>query len=169
MLNEYPQDFLDAIMTPSTSNRPSSDKIYRHTVIIPYVKGISEQFRRIGNRLNIRTIFKTTVRFKVTLRLAVYRQSISLGAKPLQTHDQYFLQLNLCGYSPYVTIFLTKGWVCCLQLLLALASRVTFGFESRGTHDHILLCQIRDSLNLEGQVPVFISLRNRVAQLYPQL
>jgi hypothetical protein len=28
--------------------------------------------------------------------------------------------------------------------------------------------QIRDSPNLEGQVPVFISLRNRVAQLYPQ-
>jgi hypothetical protein len=27
--------------------------------------------------------------------------------------------------------------------------------------------QIRDSPNLEGQVPVFISHRNRVAQLYP--
>jgi hypothetical protein len=34
--------------------------------------------------------------------------------------------------------------------------------------DHILLSQIRDSPNLEGQVPVFISPRNRVAQLYPQ-
>jgi hypothetical protein len=41
-------------------------------------------------------------------------------------------------------------------------------FESRGTHDHILLSQIRDSPNLEGQVTVFISLRNRVARLYPQ-
>jgi hypothetical protein len=40
--------------------------------------------------------------------------------------------------------------------------------ESSGTHDHILLCQIRGSPNLEGQVPVFISPRNRVAQLYPQ-
>jgi hypothetical protein len=29
-------------------------------------------------------------------------------------------------------------------------------------------CPIRDSLNLEGQVPVFISPRNRVAQLYPR-
>jgi hypothetical protein len=36
-----------------------------------------------------------------------------------------------------------------------------------GTRDHILLSQIRDSPNLEGQVPVFISPRNRVAQLYP--
>jgi hypothetical protein len=33
---------------------------------------------------------------------------------------------------------------------------------------HSLLSQIRDSPNLEGQVPVFISPRNRVAQLYPQ-
>jgi hypothetical protein len=30
------------------------------------------------------------------------------------------------------------------------------------------LFQIRDYPNLEGQVPVFISPRNRVAQLYPQ-
>jgi hypothetical protein len=40
--------------------------------------------------------------------------------------------------------------------------------ESRGTRDHILLSQIRHSLNLEDQVPVFISPRNRVAQFYPQ-
>jgi hypothetical protein len=39
---------------------------------------------------------------------------------------------------------------------------------SRRTHDHILLSQIRDSPNLEGQVPVFISHRNRVTQLYTQ-
>jgi hypothetical protein len=32
----------------------------------------------------------------------------------------------------------------------------------------MLLFQIRDSHNLEGHVPVFISPRNRVAQLYPQ-
>jgi hypothetical protein len=40
--------------------------------------------------------------------------------------------------------------------------------ESRGAHDHILLSQIRDSPNLEGQVPVVISPRNRVARLYPE-
>jgi hypothetical protein len=32
----------------------------------------------------------------------------------------------------------------------------------------ILLSQIRDSPNLEGQIPVFISPRNRVARLYPK-
>jgi hypothetical protein len=61
-----------------------------------------------------------------------------------------------------------RGWVCRLQLLLDLASAVILGSESRGTHDHILLSLIRDSLNLEGQVPRFISPRDRVAQLYPQ-
>jgi hypothetical protein len=55
-----------------------------------------------------------------------------------------------------------RGRICHLQLLLALASAVILGSESRGTHDHILLPQIRDSLNLEGQFPVFMSPMNRV-------
>jgi hypothetical protein len=55
-----------------------------------------------------------------------------------------------------------------LQLLLGPARAVILGSESHGTHYHTLLSQIRDSPNLEGQVPVFISPRNRVAQLYPQ-
>jgi hypothetical protein len=49
-----------------------------------------------------------------------------------------------------------RGWVCRLQLLLVLASAVIFGSESRGTRDHILLSQIRDSPDVEGKVPVFI-------------
>jgi hypothetical protein len=36
------------------------------------------------------------------------------------------------------------------------------------THDHILLSQIWGSPNLDGQVPIFISPSNRVAQLYSQ-
>jgi hypothetical protein len=63
---------------------------------------------------------------------------------------------------------LTRGWAFRLQLLLVLASAVILRFESRGTHDHILLPQIRDSPNLEGQVPIFISPRDKVTQLYPQ-
>jgi hypothetical protein len=31
---------------------------------------------------------KVEIRVKVTLRLPVYRQSICLGVKPLETHDQ---------------------------------------------------------------------------------
>jgi hypothetical protein len=39
---------------------------------------------------------------------------------------------------------LTRGRVCRLQLLLALARAVPLGSESCGTRDHILLSQIRD-------------------------
>jgi hypothetical protein len=114
------------------------------------------------------SFLKVRFRVSVTLWLAVYRQSVRLGDKPLETHDQYFFfQLNICGHSPYVTSSLTRGWVCSLQLLLALSSAVILRSESLGTH-HILLSQIRDSPNLEGQVPAFISPRNRVTKLYPQ-
>jgi hypothetical protein len=61
-----------------------------------------------------------------------------------------------------------RGWVCHLQFLLVLAIAVILGSEFRETHDHILLSQIRDSPNLEVQVPTFTSPMNRVAQLYPQ-
>jgi hypothetical protein len=77
----------------------------------------------------------------------------------------FFLQLNSCCHSPYVTSSLTRGWVCSLHLLLVLASGVILRFDSHGTHDHILLSQIRDSPNLKSQVPVFIYPWNRVAQL----
>jgi hypothetical protein len=34
--------------------------------------------------------------------MAVYRQSVRLGAKPLEIHDQiYFFQLSPCGHSHY--------------------------------------------------------------------
>jgi hypothetical protein len=52
-------------------------------------------------------------------------------------------------------------------LLLALASVVILRSESRGTLDHILL-RFETPLNLDGQIPVFISPTNRVIQLYPE-
>jgi hypothetical protein len=80
----------------------------------------------------------------------------------------FSFQLITFGHSPYVTSSLTRGWVCRLQLLLALASSVILRSDSRGTHDHNLLSQIWHSRNLEGHIPVFISHRNRVVELYPQ-
>jgi hypothetical protein len=38
---------------------------------------------------------KVRVRVKVTLYLAVYRQSVGIGGKPLETHDQYFFNRTL--------------------------------------------------------------------------
>jgi hypothetical protein len=72
--------------------------------------------------------------------------------------QDFFLSDN-CG-------FLNVGpirWVYNLfvQMLLGLSRVVTPWSESRRTQDHILLSHLR------LQVPVFISLRNRVAQLYP--
>jgi hypothetical protein len=94
---------------------------------------------------------------------------VCLGVKhPSGAYDQIFItvrQLRVCWYG---ALSLTRERVCRLQLLLVLASAVILGSESRGTCDHILLSQIRDSPKLEGQVPIFISPRNRAAQLYPQ-
>jgi hypothetical protein len=59
------------------------------------------------------------LKVKVTLRLAVYRQSVRLGVKPLETHDQISFQLSLCGNSPYVTSSLTRRWICLLWICLA--------------------------------------------------
>jgi hypothetical protein len=91
-----------------------------------------------------------------------------LVPSPLRLTARFFFQLNTCAHSPYATSSLRRGWVCRLQLPLVLASAVILRPESRGTNDHILLSQIRDSPNLEDQVPVFISPRNRVAHLYPK-
>jgi hypothetical protein len=46
---------------------------------------------------------------------------------------------------------------CRLEMLLVLASAVILGPDSRGTYYHILLSRIRDSPNLESQVPYLIS------------
>jgi hypothetical protein len=94
---------------------------------------------------------------------------VCLGVKhTCGAQDQIFIivrhfQVCSCGAPS-----LTRERIYRLQLLLALASAVILGFESGGTHDHILFSQIRDSPNLECQVPIFMSLRKRVAQLYPQ-
>jgi hypothetical protein len=67
----------------------------------------------------------------------------------------------------HVALSLMRGRICRLQLLLDFASIIILGTQSCGTLDQILLSQIWDSPNLVGQVPVFISPRKKVAQLYP--
>jgi hypothetical protein len=53
-----------------------------------------------------------------------------------------------------------------LSFRIAAAPRQTQSFSgpSPAEHNHILLSRIRDSLNLEGQVSVYISPRNRLAR-----
>jgi hypothetical protein len=58
--------------------------------------------------------------FTVTLSLAVYSQSVRLGAKPLEfTTRHLFWRLNRSGYNPYVTFSLTGRWICLLWTCLA--------------------------------------------------
>jgi hypothetical protein len=73
----------------------------------------------------------------------------------------FFSRPNTCGNSPYAASSLTRGGVCRFQLLKTLASAIILRYESRGTHEHILLSQIPDSSKLEGQVPIFISPKYR--------
>jgi hypothetical protein len=56
------------------------------------------------------------LKIKVPLRLTVYRQSIRLGVKPFETHDErsLFYQQSPSGNSPYVSSSLTRKWVCLL-------------------------------------------------------
>jgi hypothetical protein len=108
---------------------------------------------------------------------------------PFGAHDQIFVFcLTIAGFLMRAPS-LTRGWVCNLlvQLLLGL------GLKSRRTHNHILLSHLRlpqlgaeqsyitsdgQSVSMSwcraqsgpcwGQVHVFISPSNKVAQLYSQ-
>jgi hypothetical protein len=95
--------------------------------------------------------------------------SLTWSQAPIWSPRTDFLLLSdSCGF---VDVGCPLWWgdgVYRLQLLLVLASAVILVSESRGTHDRNLLSQIRDSPNLVGQVPVFISPRNRVAQYTPR-
>jgi uncharacterized protein (UPF0335 family) len=84
-LNGYPQRVIDSVMKSRKNNNPSTGKVPQSTGEIPYVRGISEKFRRIGNRYNVRTIFKT----KHTL------QGILITTRP----DRGLQQTRQCVYS----------------------------------------------------------------------
>jgi hypothetical protein len=102
------------------------------------------------------------------LRPTVSQPVCAVVKHPSEAYDQTVITIRQLRVFWCGALSLTRERVCRSQLLLVLDSAVILGSESRRTRDHILLSQIRDSPNLEGQVPIFMSLRKRVAQLYPQ-
>jgi hypothetical protein len=120
-------------------------------------------------------LFIRLVEVEVNLRPTVSRPVCPGVRRPSGTRDQFFFLLEISFRQLHVCYFvepsLTRGRVCNLlqncYWALPEARAVTLGSKSFRTHDHILLSHW-DSPNLEGQVPVFISPRNRVAQLYPR-
>jgi hypothetical protein len=112
------------------------------------------------------------VEVEVNLRPTVSRP-VRLGVRrPSGTRDQFlylleivFRQLRVCYF---VAPSLTRGWMCNLLLLLILASTVPLGSESTGLKTIFYCPNSWDSPNMEGQVPVIISPRNRESQLYPR-
>jgi hypothetical protein len=58
-LTVYPQSLIDSVINSKGNSRVNKEQNPLASVYIPYVKGVSEKFKRIGNLYNIRTIFKT--------------------------------------------------------------------------------------------------------------
>jgi hypothetical protein len=94
-------------MKPLRSNGPSSDTIYQAMAIIPYVKGISERFKRIGNLFNVRTIFKLSILRGTLMKTGLVRDAQQTKqcwkeAKVLQTEPITTYRKTL-GIRPHVS------------------------------------------------------------------
>jgi hypothetical protein len=115
------------------------------------------------------TVFKGfRVKVNVILRPTLCRPVCLRFKTSSWAHDHICITVS-CGFVNVGRLLWPRdGSASRLQLLIVVASEFVLGSKPRGTHYHILLSQIRKFSNLEGQVPVFISPRNRVAQLYPR-
>jgi hypothetical protein len=94
------------------------------TVTVTHVTSHTKSSNSSSGHIAVPLELLDSIQFKVkvSLRLAVYRQSICLGVKLLETHDQNFFfspPTNPYDISPYVTSSLTRRWVCLLWICLA--------------------------------------------------
>jgi hypothetical protein len=99
--------------------------------------------------------------------------SLSWFQVPIWDPRPIFLHLSLITFIQFRACWcgaptLTRSRVCSFQILLGISSADFLRSGSNGTHERILLSLLFKLPQPEGQVPVFISLRNKVAQLYPR-
>jgi hypothetical protein len=113
------------------------------------------------------------VEVEVNLRPTISRPFCPGVRRPSGTRDQFFFLLEISFRQLRVCYFvvpsLTRGRVCNLlyNSFWALPEQSLLG-RSPAELTAIFYLLICDSTNLEGQVPVFISPRNKLAQLYPR-
>jgi hypothetical protein len=107
-----------------------------------------------------------TIAAKVTLCNHIMTLSCHSVFISICSLSVFYIQF-FCGFIQYLCYVLSITLRFTVQLLLGLARAVTPRSKPHRTRGHILLSHF-NSPNLEGQVPIFISPRNKVAQLYPQ-
>jgi hypothetical protein len=111
--------------------------------------------------------------------MAEVKVELTLRLKVSQSVSQYVLVSSTLVERATRCYFLSE--CCCLKFAVlylwgALSDERTglqfavysLNGPSRSEPVTVLYCLIRDSPNLEGQVPAFTSPRNKVAQLYPR-
>jgi hypothetical protein len=122
-------------------------------------------------RLYLHFLYEVEVEFNLWLTVS---RPVYLGVRrPSGTRDQFFFlfeipfrQLRLCYF---VTPSLSRGLVLIYCTIASGPCQSSYSWgRSPAELTAIFYCLIWDSPNLEGQVPIFISPRNRVAQLYPR-
>jgi hypothetical protein len=84
--------------TPTTRNFITTSKDCAVTVL--HTSQITIGHTRSFQSVTVFTSqFRVSIKVRVTLKLAVYCQSVRLGAKSLEAHDQkLFFRLNPCGH-----------------------------------------------------------------------
>jgi hypothetical protein len=92
--------------------------------------------------LTAHTLNSLTSRVEASRVLYYDRRSVN------QVYDKIFITVRHLRVCWCGALSLTRGRVCHLQLLLALASAVILGSQSSETRDHILMSQIRTPLRL---------------------
>jgi hypothetical protein len=107
-------------------------------------------------------------RVRVTLRLAVYRQSVRLGAKPLEAHDQHFFFNWTLAISLFCNILSDERMG--LSFTIAAGPRKRSHSRIRVPRDPWPYFTVSDSRLSQpgGSGPRIYILQEQVTQLYPQ-